>query len=239
HTPVVGVIPHGPLHYVPFAALTVEGRYLGESHLLFELPSVASLLYLPRLERPRNPRLLALAYGEEALGRARLPAAVGEVREIAALFGEKPLVDQEATGAAFLGRAAEFHLLHLATHATLDGRSPLFSHFSLAPGREGNGELYLHQIYGLKLPIADLAVLSACDTARGPQSRGDEIVALNRGFFFAGVPTVVASLWPVHDEATYRLMTSFYHHFKAGMSKAESLQAAQADLRRTSFSHPY
>lgn len=38
-TPVVGVIPHGVLHYLPFAALTDGEHYFGEEHTLFSLPS--------------------------------------------------------------------------------------------------------------------------------------------------------------------------------------------------------
>jgi CHAT domain-containing protein len=57
-------------------------------------------------------------------------------------------------------------------------------------------------------------------------------VGLTRAFFFAGTPTVISSLWQVDDAATETLMIAFYRHWKKeGMSKAEALQAAQADVR--------
>ena len=52
-----------------------------------------------------------------------------------------------------------------------------------------------------------------------------------RAFFYAGTPTILSSLWSVDDEATEALMTAFYKHWQAGKSKAEALQAAQAEVR--------
>ncbi|MCL5995326.1 MAG: CHAT domain-containing protein, partial [Chloroflexi bacterium] len=94
------------------------------------------------------------------------------------------------------------------------------------------------EVYGLDLHNTDLVVLSACETQLGRQSQGDDIIALNRAFMYAGTPTVVASLWSVNDEATSQLMRSFYQHLKEGMGKAEALRAAQAELR-TRYPHPF
>jgi CHAT domain-containing protein len=78
----------------------------------------------------------------------------------------------------------------------------------------------------------NLVVLSACQTNIGNLFRGGEIVGLTHAFFFAGAPTVISSLWNVDDAATQSLMVLFYHHWlKDGMTKAEALQAAQADVR--------
>ena len=55
-------------------------------------------------------------------------------------------------------------------------------------------------------------VLSACQTDVGALSAGDELVGMTWAFFFAGTPTVVASLWSVDDEATEALMKAFYRH---------------------------
>lgn len=148
-------------------------------------------------------------------------------------LGGQLLAGSEARVEAFLARASGFRILHLAAHGTLDPQRPLFSRIRLAPGKEDDGSLYLHQIYNLVLPRTDLVVLSACESGIGPESRGDEIAALGRGFFHAGVPTVVASLWKVGDASSRRLMVSFYRHLRRGLGKAEALQAAQAELRRS------
>jgi hypothetical protein len=67
---------------------------------------------------------------------------------------------------------------------------------------------------------------------------GDELVGLTRAFFFAGTPTVVASLWNVDDEATALLMEHFYTYLGQGMGKAAALRQAQLEVMED-YPDPY
>ena len=78
---------------------------------------------------------------------------------------------------------------------------------------------------------ANLVVLSACETALGKLSSGDELVGLTRAFIYAGTPSVIASLWRVADKSTARLMASFYKNLKT-MSKVEALRRVQLEFIR-------
>jgi CHAT domain-containing protein len=69
--------------------------------------------------------------------------------------------------------------------------------------------LRLSDVYNLKL-AADLVTLSACQTGLGKEIKGEGVISLTRGFMYAGVPRVIASLWLVDDQATAELMTRFY-----------------------------
>ncbi len=90
------------------------------------------------------------------------------------------------------------------------------------------------------MSAANLVVLSACDTAKGKLSDGDDLIGLTRAFIYAGTPNIVATLWKVNDESTKILMTDFHQNIKEGMNYAEALQAAQADLRANPmYAHPY
>src|SRR5207248_1986499 len=131
-----------------------------------------------------------------------------------------------------------YHILHLAAHAELNQRHPLFSRILLGATESDGGSLAVHEVYEMNLANTELVVLSACDTQLGAQSRGDDLVGLNRAFIYAGAPSVIASLWDVDDEATAVLMVAFYTHLQAGESKARALQAAQAETRAR-FPHPY
>ncbi|NIP82879.1 MAG: CHAT domain-containing protein [Gemmatimonadetes bacterium] len=113
----------------------------------------------------------------------------------------------------------------------LNNRNPLFSYVRLQPGPTADGRLEVHEVFGLEL-AADLVVLSACETGLGTGSRrevppGDDWVGLVRAFLFAGAESVVASLWPVEDEVTARLMQEFYKNLGDGPSKARALAHAQ------------
>src|SRR5918996_4002336 len=63
--------------------------------------------------------------------------------------------------------------------------------------------------YSLKLNCG-LVTLSGCETGMNAVAPGDELMGLARGFFSAGSPTVMLSLWTIDDEATVDLMVAFY-----------------------------
>ena len=154
------------------------------------------------------------------------------------MYQGKALLTGQASKAEFLRLAGDYSILHIASHAELNTRSPLFSRILLTPDQNGNQGLEVREVYELNLSHTSLVVLSACETQLGTQSRGDDIVGLNRAFIFAGASTVTASLWTVDDEATGFLMRSFYTHLKRGMSKAEALRTAQSETRRQ-YPNPY
>jgi CHAT domain-containing protein len=107
-------------------------------------------------------------------------------------------------------------------------------------GKEQNGYIGLGEIYNLNLP-ADLVVLSACETGTGKQVRGEGLIALTRGFMYAGAARLVASLWRVDDEATAELMASFYEQMLVNkLEPAAALRHAQTKLsRQKRWSNPH
>lgn len=128
-----------------------------------------------------------------------------------------------------------FGLLHFATHALLDAERPDLSGLMLsrfdAAGNPQPGALYAFEIAGWSLS-ADLVVLSACDTGRGRDVRGEGVLGLTRRFFDAGATRVVASLWPVGDRQTSTLMTALYRGlFGQGLAPAAALRQAQRAAR--------
>lgn len=238
-TSQIGVIPHVALHNLPFAALTDGKRYLGDTHMLFYLPSVSAIRYIRQNQKPGGGRLLALAYGEGE-GLPFLRYANDEAQAVAKLYGANARVGGAATASAFRASAGDYDILHLVSHYQPNTITPIFSSLILAPGEDANGSLELHEVYGMELKKADLVVLSVCQSNSGAHSRGDDITGLSRAFLYAGSPTVISSLWNVDDRATSELMTSFYKRLQEGMSKAAALRAAQAETRaKPEYSHPY
>lgn len=100
---------------------------------------------------------------------------------------------------------------------------------SLTVSDDQNGFLTVREIMKMKL-VADLAVLSACDSGRG-KITGDGVVGLSRAYLMSGVPSVVVSLWPVSDRATALLMVRFYEALIAGDAKAVALRKATLAAR--------
>jgi CHAT domain-containing protein len=147
------------------------------------------------------------------------------------------LTRDEATADAFRRMAAGYGMIHLAAPSELDPLAPLESRILLAPTRTSSGDVSVYDLFGLRLD-ADLVVLSACHADPVPGALGDELIGLYRGFFYAGAGGIVASLWPVEDEASGFLMQRLYREMDAGSTPAEALRAAQlATMER--YPHPF
>ena len=62
--------------------------------------------------------------------------------------------------------------------------------------------------------------------------RGEGLIGLTRGFLYAGARRVLASLWPVEDQATAALMRRFYRAmWNEGLTPAAALRRAQLEVR--------
>jgi CHAT domain-containing protein len=237
------VVPHGVLHYIPFAALPEsdrpDARLTGDRWSLVTLPSATAHGALAH-------RAQGLALYAAAPGRAALPHAEAEVRQIAPLFAgsRRVLVGRDATEASFKAEAGQYGTVHLATHGFFNKNNPLLSGIELEPDADNDGRLQVFEVLSLHL-VASLVTLSACDTGLGAGQlaetpAGEEFIGLTQAFLSAGSRAVLASLWAINDRSTADVMERFYRHARS-MAPAEALARAQRDMRRAGGreTHPY
>ncbi|MFL7793498.1 MAG: CHAT domain-containing protein [Anaerolineae bacterium] len=231
------VVPHGPLHYLPFHALYDGKHYLLERHEISYLPG-SSILRHCREARPDSSGLVAV--GNSSNGR--LPYAVQEAEEIASTMGGQALLEDQATLSQFCKVATDNRVIHVASHGDFRADNPLFSSLALA-----DGWLTTLDIFNLRLN-ASLVTLSGCQTGRSVIGGGDELLGLMRAFLYAGAASLVISLWTIEDRSTARLMKAFYRHLAAGHTKAAALREAQLQFLQPegkncnatdSYHHPY
>ncbi len=238
-TPMIGVIPHGVLHYLPFAALTDGKHYLGDQYILFTLPSASALRFIQEKRKANSGALVALGNPTIDEPLPTLQFAEKEVQAITRLYNVDPLIGTMATESAVWTKASAASILHLSAHGEYDSNNPLFSKIYLASDSQNDGRLEVHEVYELDLrQNTNLVVLSACQTDVGAVSAGDEVTGLNRAFIYAGTPTVIASLWNVDDAATALLMERFYAYLQLGVTKGYALKRAQEDVRMK-YPNPY
>ncbi|MBE7461382.1 MAG: CHAT domain-containing protein [Zoogloeaceae bacterium] len=235
------LVPHGALHYLPFAALDNGQSPLIERHLLRVLPSASVISLLAKRPSPANRNLLIFGNPDLRDAKYDLPGAQKEAEQIARLrSGAKILMREKASKESVNMQASQYAYLHFATHGTFDARSPRSSGLLLAVRPEaGNlqeGMLTVDDLYSLDLN-AELVTMSACETALADVQSGDDLIGLTRGFLYAGAKNIVASLWQVDDAATEQLMVQFYKNM-ATSSKAEALRRAQLSIR-VKYPHPF
>ena len=155
-----------------------------------------------------------------------LPYSEVEIDNAATFFPDSlKLSRNNASETNLKNKASSYDVLHFATHATFDNEEPFNSSLLLADDGINDGKLTVEEIYQLQLKPS-LVVLSACDTALGKYSAGDEIIGFYRAFMYAGAQSIIATLWPVSDEATSFLINAFYQSLKKN-SLGESLRMAQ------------
>jgi CHAT domain-containing protein len=195
-----------------------------------------------------NPTPGGQAGGGAALrgaGPDALPEAEQEVRALGRLYGasrSRVYTGAEAREDRFKSEAGRARVLHFAAHGLVNNASPMYSHLALAAGGAGeDGLLEAWELTRLDLK-ADLAVLSACETARGRTAAGEGMIGLSWAMFIAGVPSLVVSQWKVESAGTRELMVNFHRGLisPTKMTKSEALrQAALKLLKNPETSHPF
>ena len=157
-------------------------------------------------------------------------------RHVPAKESLKALDFDASRATALSGELSKYQYIHFATHGILSLEHPELSGIALSmvdkKGQKQDGYLRLYEIYNLDLP-AELVVLSACETGVGKQIRGEGLIALTRGFMYAGAKRVVASLWKVDDSATAELMAQFYKEMFVNKKRPpEALKEAQLSISK-------
>jgi CHAT domain-containing protein len=229
------IVPDGILRRVPFAALLdPEGAPLVARTAITVAPSLAYTR--PGDRAGKNVQVVAASLSAEVdLPAGRFPAlaATAEEARMAAGFGDPlakrgvVLEDFERAELVDTFAAQSIDVLHLATHASFNGRSD--RSFIVAQ----DGAILLSELRELIERSGDrgellaLIVLSACETALGDDQA---TMGLAGAAVQAGSESALASLWEVSDEGTAQLMRNFYLNYAAGQGRATALRNAQLAL---------
>ncbi len=232
------VVPHGSLHYLPFSALHSGNSFLVDNHAIRTLPAASVLGYLKAGDSRATSELLV--FGNPDLGRPDmdLPGAETEARAILGLRpNTKVILRKNASETMFKKVGGQFRNLHFASHGKFYADRPLESGLLLTADNDNDGMLTVGELYETRLD-ADTVILSACETGVGKVANGDDVLGLTRGFLYAGARSIIASLWPVSDEATVLLMVNLYQNFAKMQNMATALRMAQLETR-SAFPHPF
>ena len=234
------IIPDGPLHYLPFDLLSVDGRrthYLLQTHTLHYGYS-ASLLQQATDERRAFPTetVLAMApFAGQVGGNNVRSQGFGLLRDSQVeveSIGGSIYTEGKATKRQFLKVAGSYNVLHLATHATVNSEDPSQSFIAFYPQQQdsvANYRLYTHELYNMRLDSVKLVVLSACEAGNGQLVRGEGVMSLARAFAYAGCPNIVTTLWKADDRSSAYLTSRMHRYLKEGWKKDEALRQAKLD----------
>ncbi|MCB0449371.1 MAG: CHAT domain-containing protein [Confluentibacter sp.] len=165
-----------------------------------------------------------------------------EAQNISAYFESSIYDGKQASIVNFKKDLSAYNLIHFATHASANDEFPDYSYLAFEDTENASNLLYAKDLYNYQIN-ADLVTLSACQTGFGKLQKGEGMLSLARAFHYAGVPSIVTTLWKINDQSTSEIMTYFYKNLSDGLSKKEALR--QAKLRYLNANedallrHPY
>lgn len=236
-TPRVTIIPHGPLHELPFEALVdADDVPLFERWHLTVAPSLSALHTLRHRHARRQPSPSQTAFLGIA-GGTGLSLPYREVNEVGTWFGPTARVIAQQTDS----RGAYTELAPDARHILISSHGK-----HVAQSRSGYLELggpdgvptRLTASAIAHIPLrAELVTLAACDTARGEAMQSDERLDLTRAFLIAGADAVLATRWRVPEHpSTRQFLLDFYQALHQGGPGGTRLRKDEAltEARRRS-----
>lgn len=245
------IIPDGELHYLPFDLLRENGSYLLKTKNIGYGNSVASLSRLYEKKSAEKNKVLAFApsftdavVSDTDRQYGKLLYNDDEVAKIGPFYDTEIVLDEKANLANFKTKISYFNIFHLATHASANDEYPDYSYLAFSQGKD-SGEsniLYIKDLYNTTLD-ADMVTLSACQTGIGKLQKGQGMLSLSKGFYYAGAKSLVNTLWKINDKSSAKLMEYFYKGLSNGLGKSEALRKAKLEYLTSTdddlLKHPY
>ncbi|KAJ7084084.1 CHAT domain-containing protein [Mycena epipterygia] len=225
--------PTGPLAFLPIHAAGLYGEdqafgsKLSDFLISSYTPSLSALIqgFRPHSGSQADLKMLAVTQ-PSAYGQGHIPGTQEEIKSIRQhAKGKVPILwlDQDmATIGNVQKGMKDSRWVHFACHG-LQNASPTESALLLA----GSSRLTLLNIIELSLPNADLAFLSACQTATGSHELQDESVHLTAGMLLAGYRGVIGTMWSIMDNDAPQVASDVYAYLLEA-SPPDPTRAAQA-----------
>jgi CHAT domain-containing protein/tetratricopeptide (TPR) repeat protein len=248
------IIPDGQLSYLPFETLTTQSfpkargyhqlQYALYQHTISYAYSATAYYYQQyQHQNQENSQILGFAPSYENNSKLSiLKANIQEVKFLEKEFSGAYYYNQEASKKAFQEQSNHFSILHLASHGYADNHELQQAKLFFTQESEDSFSAVLHPHEIVQLPLhADFVVLSACKTAIGYWQKGEGTMSLARDFMYAGVPSILTTLWQINDQSSNQLIQDFYQELRTA-PKHKALQLAkQRYIEQASAfgAHPY
>jgi CHAT domain-containing protein len=220
--------PTGPLAFLPLHAAGIY-RQDGRSECAMDVvvssytPTLEALLRLSKRTAlsSEDPKILIVSQPETP-GQQPIPGTEKEAAVIQSIFPQSTtLLNRDKGTIAMVLEGIKTHSwVHLACHGIQDS---LDSAFLLE-----DGKLKLSTLMTQSLPHAEIAFLSACQTASGDEQLPEEAVHLAAGMLNVGYKSVIGTMWSISDLQAIKVAEKFYEATKKQLMDGKELRPAYA-----------
>ena len=248
------VVPHEVLWRMPFEALPVKQRFLGDVTSVTYVPSATAMVRVPARQESEGPiktfAAAAPVLSDTVVKRIAQTAPAWTLRnhenataELKQAFAKIPqdgltvLTGADAIEPAIRQGLAAADVLHLALPFRINGAGALFSPLLLAgepagspPEQDQDARLDARDVINMRLTgrlvvLSDPAAMSMRDAA-------DETVLVHWAWLAAGVPSLLMPRW-ASDPSASELLSTFHERVRAGDPLERALHTAQHAVRRS------
>ena len=176
-----------------------------------------------------------------------LPFTGKELKEIGEIFNNSSLLTREKASEKNIKdlNLKDYDVISFATHAEVFGSFKDFNEpfLVLSPPKKSSqnddGLLTTSEISELDLN-AELVILSACNTSSKSNKYAAGFSGLINSFFAAGSKSVIATHWPVEDEAGYLLMSETMKKvIKSDLSISKALQNTKIEFIKGKYGEKF
>jgi CHAT domain-containing protein len=218
------IIPYNILHSFPIHSLFLSYK---EELLISYLPNLQSIsLFKSSSTVDHSPMII----GDP---RNNLKGSLEEVNTIKNLFHSPFVLNGRDAKKEIIIKELAFHsIIHYSGHIRYNVKRPLYSYLECSEDNNNNGfidrtdAILLKEIYQLNLKNIQFLSLSGCSSGLSTRYKGEELVGLVRGFFYAGISSILATMWDVEDQSTKDFMIAFFKNYIKSANKKKAFNYA-------------
>jgi len=168
---------------------------------------------------------------------------IKEISEYYPPSKSKLFKDEQGTKYNFLKYAPNSKVIHLHTHGEFDENEIEQSYIAFHQKENSpDSNLYIRELYGIQLN-SDLITTAVCYSGDGQLRKGQGIISLARGFFYAGVKSIFPALWEGNNNSLSEITSLFYQYVDEGMEVSAAMNQAKKDYlkahEKEEFAYPY
>jgi len=234
---------HHSLHQKKAESLKANKSFIGFAPIYADASAITDAAHSPNSSRiPSTKQYTAETTRSVTLHGKKyceLIYSEKEVQQVAKIFEKhghpsQTLFHDEASKKHFFQQIKEYQYVLVAAHGIRNDKQPELSGIIFSPtienSEEDNSVMYLSDAYHLQLN-ADLVVLSCCESGVGELAKGEGMMAMNRGFLYAGAKNILFTLFKVYDKASSKLTQALFEGIVGqNLTYPEALQRAKLEL---------
>ncbi len=221
------IIPFEMLHLFPLHIIFLD-KY--PNLKLSFMSSLASLLYIT----PDYTKLNSICIFADP--RNNLPNIKTEVETIPKFFDDgKVLFREDATKEAFMENWDKYDALHYSGHFRYKEDKPLYSYIECSD----NEKITLSKIYELSSEKVSFLSLGGCSSGLLKIYKGEELTGMIKGFFYAGIKSILATLWDVEDKSASEFLITFYEQIQKHNGDKKRALSYTYNKMKEKYPHPF